>query len=220
MNVDGYWLPRHDQDKLIELLDQIPDLIEDLTIAITRQDRITAGGPRTRNGNDEQPIPIGLHAMEAADLLHATLTAWTNHVCEQRNYPRPRNDTLTLGHWLKQHVIALALTEGAEESLDEIRHAIRQARRATDRPRQREHTVDPVQIYEAGTALLNATEIAKIAATMGETYQGLNLKRILRLRHNHHIEPVMQTADGLDLYRIADVLTAHLTYPTRKRKVA
>ena len=137
VNVDGYWLPRHDQDKLIELLDQIPDLIEDLTIAISRQDRIAGGGPRTRNGSDEQPIPIGLHAMEAADLLHHTLTAWTNHVCEQRNYPRPRNDTLTLGRWLKQHVIALALTEGAEESLDEIQHAIRQARRATDRPRDK-----------------------------------------------------------------------------------
>ena len=217
---DGYYLPRHDQTTLVELLDQIPDLIEDLTIAITRQDRISSGGPRTRNGSDEQPLPINISAMEAADLLHGTLTDWTELVCEQRNYPRPRNDTLTLGRWLKQHVIALALTEGAEESLDEIQHAVRQARRATDRPRERERIVDPVQIYEAGTALLNATEIAKIAATMGEDYQSLNLKRILRLRNNHHIEPVLQTADGLDLYRIADVLTAHLTQPTRKRKAA
>ena len=149
MNVDGYYLPRHDQDKLIEVLDQIPDLIEDLTIAISRQDRITGGGLRTRNGSDEQPIPIGLHAMEAADLLHATLTAWTNHVCEQRNYPRPRNDTLTLGRWLKQHMIALALTEGAEESLDEIRHAIRQARRATDRPREKHIERPPDESLDA-----------------------------------------------------------------------
>ena len=103
---DGYYLDRPSQAALIELLGQIPDLVDDLMIAITRQDRIAGGGPKTRNGSDEQPIPIGLHAMEAADLLHHTLTAWTNHVCEQRNYPRPRNDTLTLGRWLKQHIIA------------------------------------------------------------------------------------------------------------------
>jgi len=219
-DVDGYFMPRADQVALVALLDEVPALVEDLTIAITRQDRLSGGGPKTRNGSDEQPLPLSVEAMEAHDILHDTLAGWVTLVCEQRHYPHPRNDTLTLARWLKTHIIALALTEGAEESHDEIRHAIRQARRATDRPRERERLVDPVQIYEAGTALLNATEIAKIAATMGEDYQGLNLKRVLRLRNANHIEPVLQTADGLDLYRIADVLTAHLTYPTRKRKAA
>lgn len=135
VNVDGYFMPRPDQDTLVEILTEIPALVEDLTIAITRQDRIAVGGLRTRNGSDAQPLPLNIAAMEAADLLHDTLAAWTNLVCEQRNYPKPSNDTLTLGRWLTTHVIALALTEGAGEALGEIRHAIRQARRATDRPR-------------------------------------------------------------------------------------
>lgn len=134
---DGYFLPKHEQDQLVELLDQIPALIEDLTIALTRQDRITTGGPRVRSGSDVQPLPINIAAMDASDLLHDTLTTWVRHVCDTRNYPHPGNSTLTLTRWLKHNVIALALTPGAEESLDEIQHAIRQARRATDRPRDK-----------------------------------------------------------------------------------
>lgn len=168
---DGYYLDRPSQAALIELLDQIPDLVDDLTIAITRQDRIAGGGPKTRNGSDEQPIPIGLHAMEAADLLHHTLTAWTNHVCEQRNYPRPRNDTLTLGRWLKQHMIALALTEGAEESLDEIQHAIRQARRATDRPRPRLAEQHEVELLDYVPLTKKELRIAIKARTGAELHR-------------------------------------------------
>lgn len=220
-DVDGYFMPRADQVALVAILDEVPALVEDLTIAITRQDRLSGGGPKTRNGSDEQPLPLSVEAMEASDLLTDTLASWVRHTTEQRamHYTQPCT-ALHYAAWLKRWHVALAMSPGSDEALDEIRYAVRQARRATDRPRERERLVDPIQIYEAGTALLNATEIAKIAATMGEDYQSLNLKRILRLKNNHHIEPVLQTADGIDLYRIADVLTAHLTYPTRKRKAA
>lgn len=141
-DTDGWFLPKHEQDQLVELLDQIPALIEDLTIALTRQDRISTGGPRVRTGSDEQPLPLSIAAMEASDLLHDTLTAWVRHVCEQRHYPHPGNATLTLARWLKRNIIALALTEGAEESLSEIQHATRKARQACDRPREK-HTERP-----------------------------------------------------------------------------
>ncbi|SED51564.1 hypothetical protein SAMN04490240_4084 [Rhodococcus pyridinivorans] len=185
---DGYYLPRHDQDKLIELLDQIPDLIEDLTIAISRQDRIAGGGPRTRNGSDEQPIPIGLHAMEAADLLHHTLTAWTNHVCEQRNYPRPRNDTLTLAAWLKRWIIALALTEGSEEAPHDIRLAVRQARQAVDRPREKHIERPPDESLDA--VGLTKDELREaIYARTGQRIPRKHIDNWIRREHITTIEP-------------------------------
>ncbi|MGX7727582.1 hypothetical protein [Rhodococcus sp. 5G237] len=216
---DGYFMPRHDQIALVAILDEIPELIEDLTIAITRQDRLSGGGPKTRNGSDEQPLPISVEAMEAADLLTDTLASWVRHTTEQRamHYTAPTT-AVHYAAWLKRWHVALAMSEGSDEALDEIRYAVRQARRATDRPKEHTPTIDQQAVYEAGEALLNATQIAHIAATMGDHYQGLNVKRVLRLRHNQQITPAM-TADGMDLYRIADVLTAHLTYPARRRKI-
>lgn len=216
---DGWFLPKHEQDQLVELLDQIPALIEDLTIALTRQDRISAGGPRVRSGSDEQPLPIGIAAMEASDLLHDTLAAWTRHVCEQRHYPHPGNATLTLARWLKHNIIALGLTEGSEESLEEIHHAIRKSRQAVDKPREKTRDINPIEVHEAGEALLTATEIARIAPTIDRKYGRLDLRRVLRLRDAEAITPAVKV-DGVYLYRIADVLTAHLTHPTRKRKAA
>ncbi|MGX6508273.1 hypothetical protein [Rhodococcus sp. SJ-2] len=216
---DGYFLPKHEQDQLVELLDQIPPLIEDLTIALTRQDRITTGGPRVRSGSDEQPLPIGIAAMDASDLLHDTLTGWVRLVCDVRAYGYPGDSTLTLTRWLKTHIIALALTPGAEESLDEIQHAIRKARQAVDKPREKDRDVNPIDVLEATFVRLNAAGIAKLAGELGPHYRGLNERRVATLLKAKAIT-VIDTVDGLDLYRVGDVLTAHLAYPTRKRKAA
>lgn len=220
-DVDHFFLPRTDQAKLVELLDQIPGLIEDLTIAITRQDRIGYNGPRVRSGSDEQPLPFSINASEAADLLHDTLAAWVRHTCEHRvlNY-QGRDDTLTLTRWLKRWILALAMSEGADEAPDEIRHAIHNARRACDRPRERERHIDDIAVYEAGSTLLTATEIEKLARKLGEKYTRLDMRRILRLKDAEAITPAMQTNDDRDLYHVGDVLAAHLAHPTRKRKAA
>ena len=216
---DGWFLPKHEQDQLVELLDQIPALIEDLTIALTQQDRISTGGPRVRRGCDEQPLPISISAMEAADLLHDTLAAWVRHTTEHRAMTfTGRDDTLTLARWLKRWIVALAMSEGADEALGGINHAIRNARRACDRPREKHHDVDDIAVYEAGSTLLSATEIERIAPTLG--HPRLTMRRILRLKDAEKLEPAMTTGDGTDLYRIADAITAHLTHPARKRKAA
>ena len=218
---DDFYLDRPSQAALVELLEQIPGLVDDLTIAITRQDRIGHSGPRVRSGSDEQPLPYSVNASEAADLLHDTLAAWVRHTTKQRHLTYTgTDDTLTLARWLKRWIVALALTEGADEALGEIRHAIHNARRACDRPREKTRHVDPVEIYEAGSTLLTATDIEKLARKLGEKYTRLDMRRILRLKDAGVITPIMQTTDGHDLYRVADVLAAHLIHPTRKRKSA
>lgn len=217
---DDFFLPKHDQDKLVELLDQIPGLIEDLAVSITRQDRIGHNGPRVRNGSDEQPLPVNLNASEAADILHDTLAAWVRHTCEHRMLTYDgRDDTLTLARWLKRWIVALAMSPGADEAPDEICHAIHNARRACDRPAEKVRTVDHIAVHEAGEALLSATEIAKIAPTIDRKYGRLDLRRVLRLRDAGAITPAAKV-DGVYLYRVGDVLIAHLLHPTRNRKAA
>lgn len=217
-NVDGYWLPRHDQDKLIELLDQIPGLVEDLTIAISRQDRIAGGGPKTRNGSDEQPLPLSVEAMEAADLLTDTLASWVRHTTEQRamHYTQPCT-ALHYAAWLKRWMVALAMSPGSDEALDEIRYAVRQARRATDRPTEHIRELNPDAVNEAAEAFLSATQIARIVGdSTNPKYAGINFKRIRTLRNRDVLKPAMTTPDGMDLYRFTDVVIAHHKHPTRK----
>lgn len=220
MNVDGYFLPRHDQDTLLEVLDEIPGLVEDLTITTTRQDCLASGSMRVNNGSDEQPLPINTHSAEAADQLCDTLASWVHLVCEQRHYPHPADNALTLARWLKRNIIALALTEGAEESLVDIRRAVRRARASVDRAR------DPrwmqADIIEASTTTLNARGIAALARELGAEYTNLNRDRVRTLHDAGKITPVKvdEDSDEQYLYRIGDVLTAHLEHPTRSKRRA
>lgn len=215
---DGYYLPKHEQDALVELLDQIPDLVEDLTIAITRQDRLSGGGPKTRNGSDEQPLPISVEAMEAADLLTDTLASWVRHTTEQRamHYTAPCT-AVHYAAWLKRWHVALAMSPGSDEALDEIRYAVRQARRATDRPTEHIRELDADAVNEAAEAFLSATQIARIVGdSTNPKYAGINFKRIRTLRNRDVLKPAMTTPDGMDLYRFTDVVIAHHKHPTRK----
>lgn len=216
MNVDGYWLPRHDQDKLIELLDQIPDLVEDLTIAITRQDRIAGGGPKTRNGSDEQPLPLSVEAMEAADLLTDTLASWVRHTTEQRamHYTAPCT-AVHYAAWLKRWHVALAMSPGSDEALDEIRYAVRQARRATDRrqPPKWMHA----SVVDASDRELDAPGIEIIARSIGGDYRTLTRKRVHNLRTLGHIEAIRMFGK-VPIFRLGDVLAAHIAVPEKTVK--
>ena len=146
---DGWFLPKHEQDQLVELLGQIPALIEDLAITIAKQDRMTSG-PKIANGSDEQPLPFDENAAQAADELNHELARWVRHTCEQRHLTYDgRDDTITLTAWLKRWIIALALTEGSEEALHDIRLAVRQARRAVDRPREKQIERPPDESLDA-----------------------------------------------------------------------
>lgn len=134
---DDFYLDRPSQAALVELLEQIPGLVEDLTIAITRQDRFSTG-MRIRRGSDEQPLPLNGYASDAARDLHSELSRWVRMVVEQRqlDYTGP-DATISLAWWLKRWIIALALTPGSEEAVDDIQHAMRKARAAVDRPREK-----------------------------------------------------------------------------------
>jgi hypothetical protein len=134
-DVDHFYLQREDQLALVGWLRKMFVLSEELAITITRQDRVGGGDPRVSMGEREQPLPFNAHASEVADDLNATLVAWARHVCEHRGVAyNGKPGVLGLARWLDRNIIALALTPGSEEALDEISDAIRRAQRALDRP--------------------------------------------------------------------------------------
>ena len=222
-----FYLPRHDQQALLEQLRQVPALVEDLTIAITRQDRITARGPKTTRGDDTQPLPFNEHASDAAQFLYHTLSSWAAYVCQQRTIDYTgTDDAISVARWLRTHIIDLALCTGSNHSLDAIRYAIRNGNRACGGAKDRPIVEpSPHDIARARYSILHASGIEKAAKDLtrnGVTdYRHLTEQRVYRLARAGVITPDRTIVlDGREtaLYMLGDVLDAHLKYPARQRK--
>lgn len=213
---ETFYLPRDQQAQLAELLDQIPFLVEQLAITITRQDRLGAG-PRISRCKTEQPLPFNIDASEVADRLHWELAQWVRAVCEQRQLDYDsRDDTISLARWLRRWTIALALAEGSDTALTDIETVILDARRAIDRPPPHRPHINPELLAEADRQLLNARGIEHLARELDTRYRNLNRRRVHALHEAGRITPAANI-EGTHLYRIGDVLEAHLTHPIRQK---
>jgi len=183
------------EEALASLLREIPGLVEDLAITLTRQDCLSAGGNRVAVGSDEQPLPINAIASEAHDFLRSTVASWVRHVWEYRAMewqpiewasPNvctwdfigplrerewrlpcvvPEPSTTELASWLAHHVTSLAMTEGCEEAYGDIDYAMSQCRIACDRPRDPSWMAASVEL--AAATRLNARGIEALAREMG-----------------------------------------------------
>ena len=101
MSMDFY-LDRKAQRDLRAKLDQIPSLIEDLAITITRQARVAPrNSMKLHRHKPESKVPFHIAAADAADALQETLIAWVRFTCENRQvHYTSREDTITLACWL------------------------------------------------------------------------------------------------------------------------
>jgi hypothetical protein len=221
--VTDFFLPRHDQKTLLEQLRQVPALVEDLTIAITRQDRITARGPKTSRGDDTQPLPFNEHASDAARYLEFVLANWAAFTCYNRGIDYDgRDNVISVARWLRVHIIDLALCPGAEESLPAIRDAVRNGNRACNGAHDRAVIVhSPHDVARARYSVLHAKGVEAAVRELGPEYRTLTEQRVYRLARAGVITPDRTiTLDGREtaLYVLGDVLDAHLKYPSRQRK--
>ena len=217
---ETFYLPREQQAELAELLDQVPFLVGQLAITITRQDRLGAG-PRISRGKTAQPLPYNVGASAAADALHDELAGWVKLVCEQRQLEYTHdfgNNTISLARWLRRWIIALALTEGSDTALLDIETVILDARRAIDRPAERRPHINPELLAESDRQLLNARGIEHLARELDTRYRNLTRRRVHALHEAGRITPAANI-EGMHLFRLGDVLVAHLTHPIR-RKIA
>ncbi|WP_433415058.1 hypothetical protein ACQP1V_36325 [Microtetraspora malaysiensis] len=133
-------------------LSDVPSLDRHLELALTRQTHMGDGaGGRTA----ETSTPWDERAREAEQVLRSTLTGWTrvltdsvqpyrgpicrtscgHRSCVYLSLGRIPADTLpAMAVWLMRHHAQLLGRASADEAVDEIRAAVRQARRAIDRP--------------------------------------------------------------------------------------
>ena len=125
----------------------IPGLAEDLTVAITKQSRFTqmpGSGRPTKRATDEhrtvlaeQPLAFGYAASEARTVLTSTLAYWTAAIAEQRGLSHPAYTLTDMATFLATQVQWIRNQPAGNEAHDELTTAIRNARRAVDRPMDR-----------------------------------------------------------------------------------
>lgn len=213
-----FFLARDLQRKLTEQLGTIPDLVEDLSITITRQARVQRPGlGKPRRQKPESQVPFHIGASGASAELHNCLAGWVRLVCEQRAIIyEGHGDIVTLARWLRRNMVALALTEGSEESCDDICHHIAQCRRMIDLPPEDDVVIDRARVNDANRMSLTAGQVEKIAGKLGSIAKGLNKRRVETLVRNKMLSPC--SVDGeVQFYRLGDVLDAHHRYTKRNK---
>lgn len=134
-------------DQLRSDLRAVPELIADLMVTISREDRISdpSGGSTA-----EIPLPFRPAPAEVGRDLHAELATWVRHLTEERGIEwrpspgaplgplptsrLPDDDTVELARWLDRHLQSVAYDVAGGELVDCVGYAVARARRATDRP--------------------------------------------------------------------------------------
>jgi hypothetical protein len=135
---DAGRLCRNHTDDLARDLHSVPDLVAELEVTRTRQARITAEKHGGRSA--DRPLPWNEHAAACASDLNTTLNAWaldTSRLAEDERdllAEHHHTDTPAVAAWLARNLSTLRQHDEAGQAWDEITNAIREARRAVDRP--------------------------------------------------------------------------------------
>lgn len=131
-------------DKIERELSSVPGLVEDLQITMSKQAKIGNGG-KAGKGSTHEKWPINMGAVEAADNLGNVLTTWARDLLETSG---GRWDLLLAASTAHPTTVSRALLlmiptirrhPAVVELVDEITDAIAQARRAVDRPADRQY---------------------------------------------------------------------------------
>jgi hypothetical protein len=135
-------------------LAEMPALLDDLSVTLSRQARI--GGHTNGSRAFERPLPYDPRASEAGDVLRSTLVGWVRELHDGAEY-WPVDSLHGMALWLHGRLARLLDHPAAEEAVDEFRFAVDLCKRAIDRP--------PVRIY-AGTCGIDGCDIALYAKPM------------------------------------------------------
>jgi len=135
---DGLWLCIIHTDALERDLRSVEDLVRELDITLTRQDRMNAANSVGRSA--EKPLVWNENAAAKRFELWATLNAWALEASKLGEDDRdrlaavPAEDTPGVAAWLIRNLPTLRRHPEAGTAVDEIGDAIHGARRAIDRP--------------------------------------------------------------------------------------
>lgn len=221
-DAEHFVLPRDQWRPLRELLAEIPGVVDDLAVTVTRQDAF-GSGPRVRSGDGVQPMPFNEAASDAGDLLRGELAKWCRRTAQHSNLDQPTTaDTLTLAKWLSRYIVDLAKVADSDIVPNRLRDRIHECRRVCDRPDEPARYVDPTRVNQADAELrtleLNPAAIIRLAAELGGEWGGISKHRIRTLVKAGLIQPLrVHIYDGttVPVYLLGDLIDAHTTHPTR-----
>ena len=222
-----YFISRDGQRLLVKLLREIPGLVEDLVVTLTRQDRTSKGGMKISSGDCNQPLPVNMAASDAKEGLRNELATWARLVCESRGIVYDGDGSLLgTARWLDSNMIELAMTEGVEDAYGGIEKEMGKCRRAMDiAPEDDVPLLTKSDVLErVGDRMLHRAgivEVAKLLAKQYPEFGGLTERRVDTLRRSGRISArYCGLLSRAEVFRFGDVLRAHLDAPSRRRKVA
>lgn len=134
---DDAYLCRSHTRELDQELRNVDDLVKELDVTVTRQDRVTA---RQAGKSPEKPLVWNLHASEAASLLWTTVSAWALDVSKIDEDERDRladvgrYNTGEIALWLARNMSTLRQHPEAGLAFQQVTDAARDGRRAIDWP--------------------------------------------------------------------------------------
>lgn len=120
-------------DGLHRNLGDIAALHDELEITSTRQN---VSGQRAGSRSTTRPLPFDWSSDHDSDDLHGTLVGWVRDL-EPDPDKQPEDNDAALSRWLIAHLPEIAQHPAADEIVDEIGYAVRQAYRAIDNRAER-----------------------------------------------------------------------------------
>jgi len=111
-------------------------LAYDLDIAMAKLSKFRPS-PGGRSGSDERPLMIDERASDAAGHLKAALARWARVIVDDTGAEQPSDALAGIAFWMRRRVRWLAYHHEAAKAYEEICDAVRAARIAVDRPRDR-----------------------------------------------------------------------------------
>lgn len=217
-----FFLDRKEQRLLREKLEQVPGLVEDLSVTITRQARIAPrASMKLHRHKPESKLPYHIAAADAADELQNCLSTWVRFTCESRQLPNAtKADTISLARWLNRNMISLALCEGSDTAYVDIAHFIDECRRQVDLPPDDViFEIDRTRLAQANRQIVTAGQVEKIATRLGKLAAGLNKRRVETLDKGGALKACAIDGD-VKFYKLGDVLDAHHRYVSRTSRLA
>lgn len=134
----GLYLCRAHTDVLAAILAGVPDLVTELDVTVTRQNRTTSERHGARSST--RPLPWNEHAAAVAADLATVVNRATLTVAGSEQDERDRltevaaYDTANLARWLRRNLALVRRSPDAGIVLAEVDDAVRLARRAVDKP--------------------------------------------------------------------------------------
>lgn len=217
---DALNLDRSEISLLVDRLDHITAWVAaELENAITCQVAFT-DKTLTRIGKDEEtPLAFNERASTCALDLFSTLRTWTNYVATERGLRWPGDGRAPhFARWLSRHAYDLARTDRATEAFNNLVDSYNEAVDVVDRPAEKARTIDDNKVNEARAWELHRDGIETAAREIGGPYTGLTARRVRTLARAGRIQAIRCVVETrAEIYRLGDVLDAHLAHPTRQR---